>query len=369
MTNKYIAYSFLPQIKGAVSLINPELGYIGLITPPARQSCIVEQKIADFQKSKCNSCPHLTNLGEVTAEVKKLGQIPSSDNLRNWRTNNNKCLGAHAFELGEGCVVGYTFEPTKEIEIETPYLLYLYILGAAGKNKFKLYALDGKQLIKGKLVGKPYLIPNVYEDGKICWAQGKQASASTPTDLLSAYNQFWSAAFTDSLYKKGIPGNVTLEELMLTYNPMQSDAPLEDLYYIDEDAVYMKVNSPGVFYSLNEKLLGTNKLDNLVRTSLKGTKYVAGSISYDSTLTKQYFLNIEGHWFSKESMDVGSNSKVKWLGHAETFSVGYNNPTNILSELYASSDQETVPASIYIPTYSSGEDSSLSEGTMCFSES
>lgn len=59
-------------------------------------------------------------------------------------------------------------------------------------HDISIFALNKK--VKKRIEVTPYMISNVYSDGRICWG-----NINTPHDLKTAYNTFWCSPFTGDL--------------------------------------------------------------------------------------------------------------------------------------------------------------------------
>ena len=164
------------------------------ITRPETKTINVESSYESFRLINCDSCPIAISEVELFNKLQAEGKPPLLPNKITYCSQNNVCNGSDL--MIDVCAKGHKLTNSIKVNINTPYLLWVWDYSTKSKMAWRLYGIsDSTPIDKNtttELLVKPYLLANVYltDPGAICWGKTKK-----PRDLKEAFYFYWEAPF------------------------------------------------------------------------------------------------------------------------------------------------------------------------------
>lgn len=184
---------------------------------------------AQFFNTNCVNCKFYKSRAEIVTMMMNEGEVSYKNKLFNFCEHNQVCYGA--LEQQRYCFAGHKpLNGCELININLPYLLWVWSYKAKGKSAWKLFYVEDFDFEKEELTIYPYLLPNVHDNpaGAICWRKANGVN-KTPKDLVEAYYTFFSAPFDNETTP---PTVEDLVDYVKTYDPLTDELSVKQEFSI-----------------------------------------------------------------------------------------------------------------------------------------
>lgn len=179
---------------------------------------------AQFFNTNCIKCEFYKSRADIVTMMINEGLVSSKQKVFNFCEHNQVCYGA--LEQQKYCFANHKpLNGCETVNLELPYLLWVWSYKAKGKSVWKLFYVDNFDFEKEEFNIYPYLLPNVHDNpaGAICWRKANGIN-KTPKDLIEAYYTFFSAPFDNET----TPATVEdLLEYVKTYDPLNDELSIK----------------------------------------------------------------------------------------------------------------------------------------------